>query len=51
VTTSGVDQQRVASVKEREDRAFVAARPRGREIWRQDFMDLLRTLNVSKKGE
>ena len=35
MTTSGVDQQRVASVKEREDRAFVAARPRGREIWRQ----------------
>ncbi len=30
---SGVDRQRVAELKEREDRVFAAARPRSRELW------------------
>jgi glutamate-1-semialdehyde 2,1-aminomutase len=35
VTDSGIDPQRVLSIKAREDREFVAARPRSRELWAQ----------------
>ena len=35
VTTSRIDPTRVQELKEREDRAFVAARPRSQELWQQ----------------